>query len=203
MRIDSLVDFEHWPQKTGNRIFFYRNRYRTRPSLILQFFISLSISLLISIKKRKNTETVSKQSISNFNMIRHKRPMGVALPLVTCHRLVVICSSTLEPTGVYCTLASPVAYVTKRKSALPDAQRDQEMDQLDSPWPTYWGLANYTMDLFGTVWPLRMRAVLPIWLGLACERLFYGGNFFYHVTKPMMRQRSPPMGHTRPYFCFS
>ena len=51
-----------------------------------------------------------------------------------------------------------MAYVTKRKSALPDAKRDPEMGQLNSPWPTYVGSANYTTGLSGTVWPLHMGA---------------------------------------------
>ena len=34
--------------------------------------------------------------------------------------------------------------------------RDPEMGQLDSPWPTYGGSANYTRGLSVTVWPLHM-----------------------------------------------
>ena len=51
--------------------------------------------------------------------------------------------------------------MTKRKSALPDAKRDPEMGQSDSPWPTYGGSANYTMGPSGTVWPLHMGAGMP------------------------------------------
>ena len=48
-----------------------------------------------------------------------------------------------------------MAYVIERQSALPDAKRDPEMGQLNSPWPTYGGSANYIMGLSGTVWPFR------------------------------------------------
>jgi hypothetical protein len=34
--------------------------------------------------------------------------------------------------------------------------RDPEVGQLDSPWPTYGGSANYTRGLSVTVWPLHM-----------------------------------------------
>ena len=54
----------------------------------------------------------------------------------------------------------PMAYVTERQSALPDAKPEPEMGQLNSPWPTYGGSANYTMGLSGTVWPLHMGARL-------------------------------------------
>ena len=53
-----------------------------------------------------------------------------------------------------------MAYMTKRKIALPGAKRDPEMGQLNSPWPTYGGSANYTMGLSSTVWPLHMGADL-------------------------------------------
>ena len=66
----------------------------------------------------------------------------------------LICSGTLKQ-------ANAVAYVTKRKIALPDAKRDPEMGQLNSPWPTYGGSANYTMGLSDTVWPLHMGAGMP------------------------------------------
>ena len=62
-----------------------------------------------------------------------------------------------------------MAYVTKRKIALPDAKRDPEMGQLNSPWPTYGGSANYTVGLYGTDWPLHMGAG-HVCLGHACER---------------------------------
>jgi len=69
MRIDSPVDFEQKPEKDGNQ-FFYRNQNRS--SLLLQFFLSLRIHLLISVKKYQKTGIpVSKQPITNFNMSRH------------------------------------------------------------------------------------------------------------------------------------
>ena len=88
-----------------------------------------------------------------------------------------------------------MAYVTKRKSALPDAKRDPEMGQLNSPWPTYGGSANYTMGLSGTVWPLHMGAGMP-------ENGSFRENFFDHVTKPMVWGHSGGMGHTGTYFYF-
>ena len=54
----------------------------------------------------------------------------------------------------------PMAYVTERQSALPDAKPEPEMGYLDSSSSTYGGSANYTMGLSGTVWPLRMGAGL-------------------------------------------
>ena len=54
----------------------------------------------------------------------------------------------------------PMAYVTERQSALPDAKLEPEMGQLNSPWSTYGGSANYTMGLSCTVWPLYMGAAL-------------------------------------------
>ena len=84
-----------------------------------------------------------------------------------------------------------MAYVTKRKSALPDAKREPEVGQLNSPWSTYGGSANYTMGLSGTVWPLHMGAG------------FSQKNFFDHVTKPMVWGHSVGMGHTGTYFCFA
>ena len=88
---------------------------------------------------------------------------------------------------------SPVTYMTKRKSALTDAKRDPKMGQYDSPWLIYGRSVNYTMGLTGTVWPVHMGACLH-GLGHAGKRLF-GGNIFGHLTKPMVRGHSPPMGH--------
>jgi len=47
-----------------------------------------------------------------------------------------------------------MAYMTKRKIALADANWNPEMGELNS------GSANYTMGLSGTVWPLHMGAGL-------------------------------------------
>jgi len=95
-----------------------------------------------------------------------------------------------------------VAYVTKRKSALPDAKRDPEMGQLNSPWPTYGGSANYTIGLSGTVWPLHMGAGLYALAIPANGYLLFAKFFFDHVTKPMVWGHSGGMGHTGTYFCF-
>ena len=66
-----------------------------------------------------------------------------------------------------------MAYVTKRKIALPEAKRDPEMGQLNSPWPTYGGSANYTIGLSGTVWPLYMGA-----LSMPANGCSFRENFF-------------------------
>ena len=91
-----------------------------------------------------------------------------------------------------------MAYVTKHKSALPDAKRDPEVGHLNSPWSTYGGSANYTMGLSGTVWPLHMGAGLYALAMPASFRKFC----FDHMTKPMVWGHSGGMGHTETYFCF-
>ena len=92
--------------------------------------------------------------------------------------------------------ASSVAYVTKRKSALPDAKRDPEVGQLNSPWPTYGGRPT-------TLWVYLVPFGRYTW-ERACLKTakFFSLIFFDHVTKPMVWGHSGGMGHTGTYFCF-
>ena len=95
-----------------------------------------------------------------------------------------------------------MTYVTKCKSALPDAKRDPEMGQLNNPWPTYGGSANYTIGLSGTVWPLHMGAGLNALAMPVNGYLLFAKFFFDHVTKPMVWGHNGGMGMGHTYFCF-
>jgi len=58
-----------------------------------------------------------------------------------------------------------MAYVTERKSALPDAKPEPEVGQLVSPWSTDGGSPIVTYGLTVTVWSLQ--AINPTGLCIA------------------------------------
>ena len=95
-----------------------------------------------------------------------------------------------------------MAYVTKRKSALPDAKQDSEVGRFNTPWSTYGGVGQLQ---YGSIW-YRLAATHgsgPVCVGHACERLSSFRKFFFdHVTKQMVWGHSGGMGHTGTYFCF-